>query len=97
MGAVADLDTLYDAAIAADASADYGTAARHARAILLRLATIPNAQRSFGGGSQGLTFPGGESVQAFLDRVEKLARGAAVAAGGPFKCSKVTYARPTDG
>jgi len=94
---IADLETLYDAAVAADAAADYATAAQKARAILLRLVTTPNVTRSLGAGSQALTFPGGETVEAFLNRVQRLSKAASVASGGPFAQSKVTYARATDG
>ena len=94
---IAELNSLYASAVAADLAADYAGAARYARAILLRLGTTPNPTRSLGSGSQGLTFPGADAIQAFLTRVERLQKAATVATGGPFRVSKVTYARATDG
>ena len=94
---IANLETLYAAAIAADESEDYATAAQKARAILVRLGTTPNVTRGLGNGSQALTFPGGETIEAFLNRVSRLAKSASVASSGPFGISKVTYARPSDG
>ncbi len=97
MAAIADLNTLYASAIAADEAGDYATAARHARAILARLATTPDIARGGRGDGQELSFPSADAIKAFLSEVKGKLKAASVASGGPFAQSKVTYARPTAG
>lgn len=92
---IADLNTLYAAAVAASDSGDYDTAVQKGRAVLIRLATMPNVTRNAGGGSQSLTFPGYAAVEAFIAACEKAKGVAAHAAGsvGIFRESKIAYAQ----
>lgn len=92
MGVIDEINAYRQAAIAAYAAGDYSAAERNAEALLLCMAN-PNVSRDVGGGSQSITFPGGESVQAFISNCQRLAKAAAVQSGGPFRSSKVVYAR----
>jgi hypothetical protein len=92
---IAELNTLYTAAIAARAAGDYDTAILHAQSILLRLATMPNVTQGSGGDTQGLTFPGADSVREFIATTNQAKAAALHAAGGGiFRQSKIVYARP---
>ena len=92
MGVIDEITAYRQAAIAACAAGDYPAAERNAYALLLCMAS-PNVSRSLGSGSQSITFPGGESIQAFIARMSTLAKATAVQSGGPFRSSKVVYAR----
>lgn len=90
---IAQLDTLYTAAVAAIDAADWDTAIAKLMAVQARLATTPNLTRSLaGGGSQGLTWNPGQISELIANcrRQKAAARHASV---GPFQTTKITYAR----
>jgi hypothetical protein len=97
---IAQLNTHRTAAIAALASGDYATAIQNAEAMLL-LITAPDVEQGLGsgGGNRSIEMPGGESIEAFITRMErrqnKAASSAGGSSGGVFAQSKVTRARPT--
>jgi len=89
---IADLETLYEAAIAALDSGDYDTAIVKANALQLRLATMPSVTQRQGGRTEFTA----EWIDRFIAQCRKLKSetAAAAATGGPFQVTKITYARP---
>ena len=93
---IAELNTLYSAAVSALDSGDYATAISKAMAMQVRLATTPNLTRNLGGGgSQAIAWTS-ESIAEFIAQARRLQSAArAAASGGPFQTTKVTYKRAT--
>lgn len=92
---MAQLDTLYAAAVAALDGGDYDTAITKAMALRVRLATTPNLSRNLsGGGSQSVTWGGAEGLDRFIAECRRAKASAAAARSGPFQQTKITYARP---
>ena len=88
------LETLYSTAISAFDGGDYDAAIAAAVKAQMLLGTTPNLTRSLGGGSQSIAWNDGSAVARFIADCRKLQKVAAVASsGGPFRQSKVTYAR----
>lgn len=73
--AYSDITTLMEAAVAAMADSDYGTARDKALAAQALLSVTPDTTRnSAGGGSQQLTWDR-VALSQFVDRVQKLLNG----------------------
>lgn len=93
---VATLNTYRDAAIAALESADYATAIAKALAAKMVLATMENAMRGAGGNQQQYSWDR-DAIDSFIGHCKQLRAEAAHAdstSGGPFRQTKITYARP---
>lgn len=92
---IAELNTLYVAAVAAIDAADWDTAINKLMAIKTRLATTPNLSRSLAGdGSQSITWNPGD-IDSLITQCRQNKAAAAHASGGIFRTSNVTYARAT--
>lgn len=93
---IAQLETLYEAAIAAMDSADYSTAILKLMAIKARLVTTPNLAKSIGsGGTSSVAFnatSAGE-IDSLIRECKQLKAQAASATKGVFQQTKITYAR----
>jgi hypothetical protein len=90
---IAQLDTLYAAAVTAMDAADFSTAILKLMAIKARLATTPNLNRSVaGGGSESITWNAAE-IDSLITQCRQLKAAASHATSGPFSQTKVTYAR----
>lgn len=89
---IAELETLYAAAVAAIDAADYDTAIAKIMAMKARLATTPNLTRGLGGGgSQSITWNPAQ-LDSLIADCRKM-QAAALSAGG-ITLIPVTYARP---
>lgn len=89
---IAQIETLYLAAVNAFEAADYATAASKATQLGLRIDATSDQRHdtrwmSWRTGAPGLT--------AFLAKCDKGQKAAAVSSGGVFRQSKVTYAQAT--
>jgi hypothetical protein len=90
---VAELDTLYAAAVAAIDAGNYTLAIQKLMAIKVRLATTPNITRSLsGGGSQQLSWNANQ-IDTLIGQCQTMQATAAATASGPFQQTKVIYAR----
>jgi len=90
---IAELDTLYAAAVAAIDDGDYATAITKLMAMQARLSTTPNLTRGTGGGgSQSIAWNASE-IPGLITNCRKQLAAATAASGGPFQQSKVVYAR----
>ena len=94
----ADLESLYVAAVAALEAGDYATAIRKALACKMRLATLPDAERSLaGGGRQQLTLANAAALDGFIAQCKQL-QSSTVAASRGVQRTKIEYGRArTDG
>jgi len=92
---LSDLTTLCDAAIAAMDAADWNTAVLKLMAIKIRRATMPDMTASAGGNTQGIRWTPSE-LDSMIAECRRNQRAATVAARGPLRFSKITYARATD-
>jgi len=93
---IAQLETLYSAAIAALEAGDYATAILKATAAKFRIATTPNLARNLaGGGSQQISWNDASAIDRFIADCRRAASAATAASSGAFAQSKVTYARST--
>jgi hypothetical protein len=95
---IADLNTLYAAAVAASDAGDYDLAIGKGRAILARLATMGKIARTASGDSQSMDFPGYEAIKAFIAECNQAKANAALTAAsnsGVFRQSKIRYQRAT--
>lgn len=90
---IAALNSLYTSAVAAFDAGDYTAAIAAAMKAQVLLGTTPNLTRSLGSGSQAISWNDGASVERFIQNCQRLAKAAAVQSGGPFRSSKVVYAR----
>ncbi|MDQ3288923.1 MAG: hypothetical protein M3Q42_11835 [Pseudomonadota bacterium] len=85
------LETLYSEAVAALDAGDYDTAITKAMAVKVRLATMPNVERSLGGGGKQRTeWANAASLNTFILECRRL-KGASLG----LQQSKITYARPS--
>ena len=91
---VSALQTKRDAAIAAMESGDYASAIQYALSAKMLLATMPNANRSADGGSQGLSW-NAQAIDSFIGECKQLQTASAVSSSG-IRCTKVRYVRPSD-
>lgn len=91
--ALADLESLYAAAVSALESGSYDTAITKALALKARLATTPNIGRSLGSGSQSLAWANAVALDSFIAECRKLKVQANAATYG-MQRTKITYARP---
>jgi len=90
---IAQLDTLYEAAVAAMDAADFATAILKLMAIKARLATTPNLNRAVaGGGSEAITWNAAE-IDSLITQCRQLKAASIHATSGPFNQTKVAYAR----
>ncbi len=90
---IAELNTLYAAAVAAMEDADYATAITKLMSTKARLATTPNLTRSLaGGGNQGITWNAAE-LDTLIAQCRQLQAAAAHSSGGIFQTSEVVYTR----
>lgn len=94
---IAELNTLYTAAVAAMDSADWDTAITKLMAMQARLASTPNITRALGGGgSQGIAWNAASLKDLIAEcRRNKAAVTAAASETGPWQTTKVTYKRAT--
>jgi hypothetical protein len=93
---LSDLETLCTAAIAAMDAGDWDTAVLKLMAIRARRAVTPDmTAATTGGGTQGIRWTPSE-LDSLIAECRRNQRSTAVAAGGPFRSSKITYARATD-
>lgn len=91
---IAQLDTLYTAAVAAIDSGNFDAAVLKLMAIKARLATTPNLTKSMGGGgSQSITWNAAE-IDSLIAQCRQMKTAAAHAFSGPFQQVPMTYARP---
>lgn len=90
---IAALNSLYTSAVAAFDAGDYTAAIAAAVKAQMLLGTTPNLTRSLGSGSQAISWNDGASIERFIQNCQRLAKAAAVQSGGPFRTSKVVYAR----
>lgn len=90
---VATLETYRDAANAALLAADYATAIKYAMAAKMMLATMPDASRGFGGGSQQQAW-NRDAIDSFIRQCQTARNEAAGATTGGFRQIPITYARP---
>jgi len=90
---IAQLQALYAAATAALDAGNYADAIKAAVKAQVLLGTTPNLTRSLGGGSQAISWNDGASIERFISNCQRLAKATAVQSGGPFRSSKVVYAR----
>lgn len=90
---IAALNSLYTSAVAAFDAGDYTAAIAAAMKAQMLLGTTPNLTRSLGAGSQAISWNDGASIERFIQNCQRLAKAAAVQSGGPFRSSKVVYAR----
>ena len=74
---VATLESKRDLAIAALEAGDYADAIKYAMSAKLLLASMPNASRGAGGGSQSLAW-NGSAIDDFITQCRQLATSAAV-------------------
>jgi hypothetical protein len=90
---IAELDTLYSAAVAAIDAGSWSTAIAKLMAMKARLATMPNLARNLsGGGSQSITWNATQLDSLIADcRRQQAASYAANSSYGPYQQSKVTY------
>lgn len=92
---IAQLETLYQAAVDALDSGDYDTAIRKALALKARLATTANVTRNLaGGGSQGLTWGGAAELNEFIAQCRKLKAESVYGSAG-LQQIPITYKRPS--
>lgn len=87
---LADLETLYDEAVAAVGDGDFDTAITKAMSIKLRLSTVA---RSAGASSRNMTLPTPADLDSFI-RDCRQQKAAALAATGHLQQTKITYVRP---
>jgi hypothetical protein len=93
---LADLITLCDAAIAAMDAGDWDTAVLKLMAIKARRATLPSMTEGIvGGATKGIHWTASE-LDGLIAECRRQQRSASIAATGPFRTSKITYARPSD-
>lgn len=90
---IAALNSLYTSAVAAFDAGDYTAAIAAAMKAQMLLGATPNLTRSLGSGSQAISWNDGASIERFIQNCQRLAKAAAVQSGGPFRSSKVVYAR----
>lgn len=90
----AQLDALYTAYVAAEDAEDYSAAIRNLRKMLALLAKTPNVSKSYGGSPQGIAWTAND-ILGLIAECRKAQTAAAIAAGGLFQTSKITYARAT--
>jgi hypothetical protein len=89
---IAQIETLYDAAVAAFEAADYATAASKATQLGLRIDATSDQRH----GTDWMNWrTGAPGLTAFLAKCAKGERAASAASSGVFRQSKVTFARPT--
>jgi len=94
---IAALNSLYASAVAAFDAGNYSSAISYATKAQMLLATTPNLQRSLGSGNQSITWNDGSAIEKFIANCRRLSKDSAISSGGPFRTSKVIYARPSDG
>ena len=94
---IAELNTLYTAAVAEIDAGDYAAAVKKLMAIQVRLATTPNLNRATGGGgSQSITWNAAE-IDSLIAQCNRMTSAATAAASGPFQQSKIKWARLSGG
>ncbi len=92
---IAELNTLYAAAVTAIDAADWDTAIHQLMAVKIRLATMPNLSRSLaGGGSQSITWNAAE-LDSLIAQCRQNKVAASHSSGGIFQASRVIYAGAT--
>ena len=96
---IPQLETLYEAAIAAMESGDFATAILKLMAIKTRLVITPNLAESIGsGGTSSVTWNATSAEQIdslILECKQRRAQSqASMGRSGPLRQSRVTYARP---
>ncbi len=90
---IAQLNTLYTAAVAAIDAADYDTAIAKLMAVKLRLATTPNINRAIGGGgSEAISWNAAE-IDTLIAQCRQMKSTALAAASGGIQSTKVVYGR----
>lgn len=90
---LAEFDALYATGMAAFDAGNYAAAIAAAVKAQFLLGKTPNLTRQLGSGSQGISWSDGASIERFIQNCQRLAKAAAVQTGGPFRTSKVVYAR----
>jgi hypothetical protein len=90
---IAQLDTLYEAAVAAMDAGSFDTAILKLMAIKVRLATTPNLSKSLGGGGASSITWNAAEIDTLIGQCHQMKALAAHATSGPFRQTKVAYAR----
>jgi hypothetical protein len=91
---VADLEAIYDAAVAALDAGDYQAAKIGFMKLMARRAAMPDADRSLGtAGRQSIKWRDVD-LASLIAQCDKMLAAAAHAVSGPFTMIPVTYARP---
>ncbi len=89
---IAQLDTLYEAAVVAMDTGDFDKAILKLMAIKARLATTPNVSRGLGSGSSSITWNAAE-IDSLIGQCKQMQASVSAAAAGPFLQTKVVYQR----
>lgn len=86
----ATVETLYAAAASAFESGDYATAIAKATLAKLRLATMADTE----GGETSVAWKNVREIDSFIRECRQMQNAAAIASGGAFQQTKITYERP---
>lgn len=90
---VAELETIYDAAVAALDAGEYLTAKLGFMKLVARRAAMPDVERSLGGaGRQGIKWRDVD-LNSLIAQCDKMLTASRVASGGVFQQIPVTYKR----
>lgn len=91
---VAELNAIYDAAVAALDAGDYAAAKLGFMKLMARRAAMPDVERSLGSaGRQSIRWRDVD-LNSLIAQCDRLLAAAAHAASGPFVMVPVTYSRP---
>jgi len=91
---VAEINSLYAAAIAGLEAGNYQLAIVKALACKMRLATTPNIARMLaGGGNEAMQWANAAAIDSFIAECKKLQSAAAAASNG-IQRTKLVYRRP---
>jgi hypothetical protein len=90
---IAELNTLYEAAVAAIDNGSYDVAIAKIMAMKARLATTPNLSRNLGGGGSQSIAWNPSQLDSLIADCRKMKVAAAHAVSGPFVQIPVTYRR----
>lgn len=93
---VAQIEALYEAAVAALDAGNYDVAIVNALKVKIRLSTTPNIMRTLtGSGQTNMMWANVAAIDFFIKECKVLkATALASSSGGPFQRTKIIYDRP---
>ena len=91
---VAELETIYDAAVAALDAGNYASAKLGFMKLMARRAAMPDVERSLGGAGRQAIKWRDVDLNSLIAQCDKMLASVAHASSGPFVMVPVTYARP---